>query len=63
MIATVLAEGQHQRVTSAWMNMAFGQQRHARRLPWGVAPGYGERRPSAKQILELRALARVKLCR
>ena len=33
---------------------------HTRRQPWGVAPGYGDRRPSAKQILGLRALARVK---
>ncbi len=30
MIATVLAEGQHQRVTPARMNMAFGQQRQTR---------------------------------
>ena len=35
MIATVLAEGQHQRVTAAWMNLACGQQRHTR----GVSPG------------------------
>ncbi len=35
MIATVLAEGQHQRVTVAQMNMAFGQKRHAR----GASPG------------------------
>ena len=35
MIATVLAEGQHQRVTVAQMNMAFGQQGHAR----GASPG------------------------
>ncbi len=60
MIATVLAEGQHQRVTAVRMNMAFGQKRHARRQPWGVAPGYGDRRLSAKQILGLRALARVR---
>ena len=60
MITTVLAEGQHQRVTAARMNMAFGQKGHARRQPWGVAPGYGDRRPSAKQILGLRALARVR---
>ncbi len=30
MIGTVLTEGQHQRVTAARMNMAFGQKRHAR---------------------------------
>ena len=35
MIATVLAEGQHQRVTVARMNMAFGQKRHTR----GASPG------------------------
>ncbi len=59
MTETVLAEGQHHRIAAARMNMAFGQKRHARRQPWGVAPGYGERRPSAKQILGLRATARV----
>ncbi len=41
MIATVLAEGQHQHVTAARMNMAFGQQRHARRQPWGGVHGDG----------------------
>ena len=61
MTATVLAEGQHQRVTAARMNMAFGQKGHARRQPWGVAPGYGDRRPSAKQILGLRAVTRVRV--
>ena len=35
MIATVLAEGQYQRVALARMNMAFGQQRRTR----GVSPG------------------------
>ncbi len=35
MITTVLAEGQHQRVTATQMNMAFGQTRHAR----GASPG------------------------
>ncbi len=35
MIATVLAEGQHQRVTAARMNMACGQKRQAR----GAIPG------------------------
>ncbi len=30
-----VAEGQHQRVAAARMNMAFGQQRHTR----GVSPG------------------------
>ncbi len=60
MTATVLAEGQHQRVTAVRMNRAFGQKRCARRQPWGVAPDYGDRRPSAKQILGLRALARVR---
>ncbi len=35
MIATVLAEGQHQRVTVAQVNMAFSQKRHVR----GVSPG------------------------
>ena len=60
MTETVLAEGQRQRVTAARMNMAFGQKIRARRRSWGVAPGYGDRRPSAKQILGLRALARVR---
>ncbi len=35
MITSVLAEGQHQRVTVAQMNMACGQQRHTR----GASPG------------------------
>ncbi len=38
MIATVLAEGDHQRVTVAWMNMAFGQERHAHRASPGALP-------------------------
>ncbi len=50
MIATVLAEGQHQRITSARMNMAFGQKIRARRQSWDVAPGYGDRRPSANRF-------------
>jgi hypothetical protein len=29
------------------MNMAFGQMISAIRLAWGVAPGYGEKRPLA----------------
>ena len=60
MTATVLAEGQHQRVTAAPMNMAFGQKICARRQSWGVAPGHGDRRPAAKQIPGLRATASVK---
>ncbi len=35
MIATVLAEGHHQRATAARMNRAFGQKRLAR----GASPG------------------------
>ena len=50
MTETVLAEGQHQRVTAARMNMAFGQKIRARRRSWGVAPGYGDRRPSANRF-------------
>ena len=38
MIATVLAEGQHQRVTAARMNMAFGQKRHTRSASPGASP-------------------------
>ena len=31
----------------ARVNLAFSQTRFSRSKPWGVAPGYGERRPSA----------------
>ncbi len=37
------------------------KEARAQRQPWGVAPGYGDRRPSAKQIFGLRALARAVL--
>ena len=30
-----------------WMNMAFSQSDHVASHSWGVAPGYGDRRPSA----------------
>ena len=61
MTETVLAEGQHHRIAAARMNLAFGQKRHARGAsPGALPPGYGERRPSAKQTLGLRTLARVR---
>ncbi len=58
MIAPVLAEGQHQRVTSARMNRAFGQERRARRPFWRLAPGYGDRRVLAKRNQRLSAIQR-----
>jgi hypothetical protein len=44
----ILAEGHIQGIASA-LNMAFGQKRLDGRPSWGGAPGYGDRRPSAKQ--------------
>jgi hypothetical protein len=32
-----------------WVNMAFGQTAFSAFYPWGVAPGYGDERPSAKR--------------
>ena len=32
------------------VNMAFGQTRRRAFPSWGVAPGYGEKWPSAKQV-------------
>jgi hypothetical protein len=46
---TFLAEG-HPHVPHGFdVNMAFGQTNSCRSNSWGVAPGYGEKRPSASQ--------------
>ena len=34
-----------------WVNMAFGQTAVSAFYSWGVAPGYGDKWPSAKSLL------------
>jgi hypothetical protein len=45
-----LANGHIHIRSDAQVNMAFSQIRHWRHNSWGVSPGYGEGRPSAKAI-------------